>query len=285
MNIDDIREIIKIQLTDVDILPLEYHYSMAYDFYKENNRLPDISEIMLSDDLYVYNDMNSWNSDPDQNDEKLESDNIINLQNDENNSMVENKNEEEDEFYLSDTINTDENDEPIRYNNSDNTTDGILNTINSDSDNESSEEDVRPINYMTQIHLNASRIPDVSEILVQPFLNGSSVSRDPLIQDIYFEIYPNIARSTQNQNMVDVAKVIKNIDEVPLAMYKSHDNPSSNNQCLICYDPFVSTDIIRVLPCAHILHRCCIDDYFLNKSHCCPCCAKPVVDDYVYKNL
>jgi hypothetical protein len=92
------------------------------------------------------------------------------------------------------------------------------------------------------------------------------------------EVFPN------EPNMLDVLKVIKNIDEIPLFMYKSYNNSSSNTECLICYDPFESTDIIRVLPCSHIVHRCCIDDYFLNSSHCCPYC-KMAVGEYVYKNL
>jgi hypothetical protein len=86
------------------------------------------------------------------------------------------------------------------------------------------------------------------------------------------------------QNMVDVLKVINNIDDIPLEMYKNVNMPNGNSECLICYDPFVPTDIIRILPCKHILHMHCIDNYLKNKSHKCPYCKMPA-GDFVYINL
>ena len=66
-------------------------------------------------------------------------------------------------------------------------------------------------------------------------------------------------------------------------MYKNIDC-TENTECLICYDSFVGTDIIRVLPCSHKLHRCCIDDHLMKKSYLCPYCKHPA-GDYVQYNL
>ena len=89
---------------------------------------------------------------------------------------------------------------------------------------------------------------------------------------------------SRNTNQLDVKKIIKNIDDVPLAMYKNYHDKKINEECLICYDCFVPTDIIRILQCGHILHRCCIDEQLQTKSHLCPYCNTPA-GEYTYYNL
>ena len=41
--------------------------------------------------------------------------------------------------------------------------------------------------------------------------------------------------------------------------------------CTICLDEFSTTDEVRVLPCHHVYHRCCIDEW-LSKRQTCPLC-------------
>lgn len=231
MDFEDIREIIKIQLTDIEIDPQYSHYLKAFVFYQKNNYLPNIDEI-ISDNYEIIDD--------DDDDSSNNGDNLS----DNDNLRHNNDNLSDDDDNLS--------------HNNDNLND---NDDNLNDDNDSSNDTDDDNHYDNTFSIVEQRY----DIELSSSTDSSSI------------INPN--------NMLDVLKVVKNIDEIPLSMYKLYINSSSNTQCFICYDPFVPTDIIRILPCTHILHRCCIDDYFLNNSHRCPACTESVVDNYIYKNL
>lgn len=55
---------------------------------------------------------------------------------------------------------------------------------------------------------------------------------------------------------------------------------TSNDTCPICLDEYESTDILRILPCSHIYHPQCIDEWLLIKSASCPMC-KYNVSEYI----
>lgn len=74
-------------------------------------------------------------------------------------------------------------------------------------------------------------------------------------------------------NLIDVKKVINDIETVPINMFKNLSDKESK-QCLICYDTYVDTDIVRILPCSHKFHRQCIDEYLENISYLCPYCEQ-----------
>jgi hypothetical protein len=40
--------------------------------------------------------------------------------------------------------------------------------------------------------------------------------------------------------------------------------------CPVCTDDFVDGEKVRILPCRHIYHQCCIDPWLLEKSGTCP---------------
>ena len=73
------------------------------------------------------------------------------------------------------------------------------------------------------------------------------------------------------QNLI-VKKVIDSIGDLKLAIVK--ENTEYNTECMVCYDNFVLTDLVRILPCNHVAHRSCIDDYLQKESHLCPMCKK-----------
>lgn len=85
----------------------------------------------------------------------------------------------------------------------------------------------------------------------------------------------------ENSNRLDVKKVIKDIDTIPLFMYQ---NSNGTDECPLCYDKFVSTDLVRTLPCSHMFHRICIDEYLKTQSFLCPYCEAEA-GDYVYYNI
>lgn len=47
------------------------------------------------------------------------------------------------------------------------------------------------------------------------------------------------------------------------------------HRCVICMLDFVYGDPIRFLPCMHIYHMDCIDDWLM-RSFTCPSCMEPV---------
>lgn len=49
----------------------------------------------------------------------------------------------------------------------------------------------------------------------------------------------------------------------------------SLRRCVICMMDFVYGDPIRFLPCMHIYHLDCIDDWLM-RSFTCPSCMEPV---------
>lgn len=50
---------------------------------------------------------------------------------------------------------------------------------------------------------------------------------------------------------------------------------STTSRCVICMIDFVIGDSLRYLPCMHIYHRECIDDWMM-RSFTCPSCMEPV---------
>ena len=53
---------------------------------------------------------------------------------------------------------------------------------------------------------------------------------------------------------------------------------SMNSKCTVCQDDFNEQDDVRVLPCEHIYHLDCIDDWLKIHSYKCPCCRKPAAE-------
>jgi hypothetical protein len=54
--------------------------------------------------------------------------------------------------------------------------------------------------------------------------------------------------------------------------------PFSQPTCAICLDDFVSnTTLVRELPCTHIFHPSCIDEFLRENSSLCPMCKKTVL--------
>jgi len=51
--------------------------------------------------------------------------------------------------------------------------------------------------------------------------------------------------------------------------------PGAPKECAICLENLVQGESLRGVPCAHYLHRACLDQW-LATSGSCPVCRKPV---------
>ena len=59
---------------------------------------------------------------------------------------------------------------------------------------------------------------------------------------------------------------------------------TSNQVCAICYSDYESGDVQRRLPCGHLFHIECVDQWILKQANtdhskppACPMCARPVI--------
>lgn len=43
-----------------------------------------------------------------------------------------------------------------------------------------------------------------------------------------------------------------------------------NSTCAICVDDFVKNQLVRVLPCGHLFHQGCVDEWLVKRSRTCP---------------
>lgn len=105
----------------------------------------------------------------------------------------------------------------------------------------------------------------------------------PYEEQIHVPVYhptPSQARlATQltEEEQVRIAQRIGLIQHLPKGIYDPGRDGSEKKirECVICMMDFVYGDPIRFLPCMHIYHMDCIDDWLM-RSFTCPSCMEPV---------
>ena len=94
------------------------------------------------------------------------------------------------------------------------------------------------------------------------------------------------------QELVEsILRHLQNIEEdlgaqVPLGSAQSQKIPSkkyskideTKEMCAICVDEFEDGEDVRILPCSHIFHSKCIDEWLSNYSSLCPLCKANIRD-------
>ncbi|KAG9343359.1 hypothetical protein AGOR_G00242520 [Albula goreensis] len=77
------------------------------------------------------------------------------------------------------------------------------------------------------------------------------------------------------EEQVRVAQRMGLIQHLPQGVYDGWGSEKKIRECVICMLDFVYGDPIRFLPCMHIYHLDCIDDWLM-RSFTCPTCMEPV---------
>ncbi|KAI1280701.1 RING finger protein 11 [Halotydeus destructor] len=129
---------------------------------------------------------------------------------------------------------------------------------------------------------------DDTSLLREPSSNGrDSISSNEQIgpPPSYLDVMrPNIpvfypspndrrpATQLTEEEQIKIAQRIGLIQHLPTGTY---DGSKKNRECVICMNEFLIGDAIRVLPCIHIYHTACIDDWLM-RSFTCPSCMEPV---------
>lgn len=259
MDNNTIKEIVNCWLADMDIVASNAHHQMAIDYYNEHGYIPDITQLL---NLIIDNGENN---------EPYEQNNDVSNTDEENPAPNENENNNDNESESgseSESDNDNENSHPQESESEaevQQTGDGPLFT---------SIQQMHSAEQREAFVIQYFRNPNNQIFNVVQTLQGSI----DLSEDSEAEVI------SRNSQMIDVKKIIKNIDSIPLNMFKNLSANDVNTECHICYDQFVPTDIVRILPCKHILHKCCIDDHLTKQSHLCPYCGAPA-GEYSFLDL
>ncbi|PWA03418.1 hypothetical protein BB558_000412 [Smittium angustum] len=65
----------------------------------------------------------------------------------------------------------------------------------------------------------------------------------------------------------------KNKTKFSLKLARKSEIPTDDKvECLICIEELKDDDLVRIIPCYHLFHRNCIDNWLLEKSGSCPKC-------------
>eukprot|EP00747_Dinoflagellata_sp_TGD_P211567 gnl/TRDRNA2_/TRDRNA2_84792_c0_seq1.p1 gnl/TRDRNA2_/TRDRNA2_84792_c0~~gnl/TRDRNA2_/TRDRNA2_84792_c0_seq1.p1 ORF type:complete len:147 (+),score=37.58 gnl/TRDRNA2_/TRDRNA2_84792_c0_seq1:27-443(+) len=80
-------------------------------------------------------------------------------------------------------------------------------------------------------------------------------------------------------NMGEVDKFFatkkEDIAALPTEKLQSLDKVGNQKECLVCTEQFAVGDNVKCLPCGHLFHQDCADQW-LGVSFSCPTCRKPV---------
>ncbi|GAB1601508.1 RING finger protein 150-like [Argonauta hians] len=87
------------------------------------------------------------------------------------------------------------------------------------------------------------------------------------------------AKERLTKRLANAAK--KTIAKIPQRTIKSGDKEleSDYDQCAVCIEGYKPSDVIRILPCKHILHKSCVDPWLLEQRSC-PMCKMDILRAY-----
>ncbi|XP_065220929.1 RING finger protein 11 [Planococcus citri] len=81
------------------------------------------------------------------------------------------------------------------------------------------------------------------------------------------------ANQLSEEEQVRIARRIGLMEHLPILAYD--DSINKNKECVICMIEFKIGEEVRYLPCMHVYHVLCIDDWLM-RSFTCPSCMEPV---------
>jgi len=86
---------------------------------------------------------------------------------------------------------------------------------------------------------------------------------------------PTMCRPVNLLSEMEQVKLAKRVGLIQHLPTGSYDGCKKNRECVICMIEFCVGDPVRYLPCMHIYHEKCIDDWLM-RSFTCPSCMEPV---------
>lgn len=140
-------------------------------------------------------------------------------------------------------------------------------------------------NFAIEFYLSNNKLPTMIDFNIHEniFLEHQNDSEN--IQNKYNSSSDDDTDDNNDSDMVnemvDVKKIMskENIQKIKL-IFCDKENIDKYDSCHICYDKFVETDLIRILPCTHSFHRRCIDKQLKKQSINCPLCRMEAGEGY-----
>ncbi|XP_063652254.1 RING finger protein 11 isoform X1 [Pan troglodytes] len=109
--------------------------------------------------------------------------------------------------------------------------------------------------------------------------DSAKVTKEQVPVPVYHPTPSQTRLATQltEEEQIRIAQRIGLIQHLPKGVYDPGRDGSEKKirECVICMMDFVYGDPIRFLPCMHIYHLDCIDDWLM-RSFTCPSCMEPV---------
>ncbi|XP_067936114.1 RING finger protein 11-like isoform X2 [Watersipora subatra] len=142
------------------------------------------------------------------------------------------------------------------------------------SDNEN--EDRQPINETSQVRSSSEATVSQSTAHTVPQRsNRYARNRQPTqYQPITASIQSTGRSSSQHLEQQRLAQRQRLIDQLPCERYEE-SLKRAYTECPICIVDFEKEHEVKSLPCKHLFHKECIDDWLMRNLRC-PSCMEPV---------
>jgi len=76
----------------------------------------------------------------------------------------------------------------------------------------------------------------------------------------------------QLSSLENVRRGASNVENLPTSTYHASEQPpSASNSCAICLSEYEEGDELKTLPCFHMYHKECIDEWLKNSKQCAIC--------------
>jgi hypothetical protein len=294
MDRDTIVEILNIQFEEAGVPILPSYYDIGtnlYDIYREiptvdaiiahHMQLREITHIPRMVVIGTNTGMNNIITDA----------NILNNESDSDNDGDDNNENNDD----SDSDDDDNND-------------GNENDDNSNDNNDNNDTNQNETNNVPNNSIAITPAENNNGTLIQTTTENNNEQSQQITNQVSVHeiqrignLFRHATNSTENNDndyeelgrqlfsergMVDIKMVMteNDVDNVTLIIIDDTTKNLDQQECLNCYDSFVDTDLVRILPCGHKYHRSCIDSQLKTESHLCPTCKCPV-GKYKYLNM
>ena len=101
--------------------------------------------------------------------------------------------------------------------------------------------------------------------------------------DNYFNINFHVFNGEEEQNNnLQIKEILRNlpvfkIDEKFMEVSQKEENKNEQFQkCIICMEKYIINDEVKTLPCFHLFHKDCIDQWFKAGNDSCPICKNKI---------
>lgn len=87
------------------------------------------------------------------------------------------------------------------------------------------------------------------------------------------------AKDQRERKLTSQAKRALAIISTSVLKKEDFENKDFNDTCAVCIENYRISDVVRILPCKHLFHKSCIDQWLLEKRTC-PMCKMDILQHY-----